>query len=169
MRDMIHNQTQIPRTQWRYGFRSSAATGCGWIATHNALQILGSPATAEELIRYFERHFPLVNGNLGTFMPNIAAFFLKKGYHVKITFRRKQLDRQAKENDVSILFYFWHEKYRIGAHYVTIEYRDGQFIGYNTFRNSKGPDHYGPSLEEFIRRQKFHLPILLSIRHKNTK
>ena len=41
MKDLILNQRQIPADQWRYGFRSSAAVGCGWIATHNALRLLG--------------------------------------------------------------------------------------------------------------------------------
>ena len=42
MVDLIYNQKKIPKDQWRYGFRSSAATGCGWIATYNALQLMGS-------------------------------------------------------------------------------------------------------------------------------
>ena len=29
MDDLIYNQTKIPKDQWRYGLRSSAATGCG--------------------------------------------------------------------------------------------------------------------------------------------
>ena len=29
--DLIYNQRQIPAEQWRYGLRSSAAVGCGWI------------------------------------------------------------------------------------------------------------------------------------------
>ena len=40
MMDLIYNQHQIPREQWRYGLRSSAAVGCGWIATYNALRLL---------------------------------------------------------------------------------------------------------------------------------
>lgn len=34
--DLIYNQRKIPKDQWRYGFRTSADTGCGWIATYNA-------------------------------------------------------------------------------------------------------------------------------------
>ena len=28
MKDLIYNQRKIPKDQWRYGFRTSAATGC---------------------------------------------------------------------------------------------------------------------------------------------
>ena len=49
--DLIYCQRDIPKKQWRYGFRSSAATGCGWIATYNALQLMGYRAEPEKLIR----------------------------------------------------------------------------------------------------------------------
>ena len=50
MDDLIYNQHKIPKEKWRYGFRSSAATGCGWIATYNALRLMGYRATPEDLI-----------------------------------------------------------------------------------------------------------------------
>ena len=55
MKDMIYCQRDIPKAELRYGFRTSAATGCGWIATYNALRIMGLRAQKEELIRYYER------------------------------------------------------------------------------------------------------------------
>ena len=66
MEDMIFCQRDIPKDKWRYGFRSSAATGCGWIATYNALHLLGDHAAPETLIRYYQRQLPLIHGNLGT-------------------------------------------------------------------------------------------------------
>ena len=62
MDELIYNQTKIPRDQWRYGFRTSAATGCGWVATHNALRLLGYETDISELIRYYERQLPLIHG-----------------------------------------------------------------------------------------------------------
>ena len=44
MHDMIYCQRGIPKDELRYGLRTSAATGCGWIATYNALRILGKRA-----------------------------------------------------------------------------------------------------------------------------
>ena len=41
MKDLIYCQHDIPKDELRYGLRTSAATGCGWIATYNALRILG--------------------------------------------------------------------------------------------------------------------------------
>ena len=39
--DLIYNQNHIPREQYRYGLRASAAVGCGWLATYNALTLMG--------------------------------------------------------------------------------------------------------------------------------
>ena len=58
MDDLIYNQTKIPKEQWRYGLRTSADTGCGWIATYNALRLMGYKAEPEELIRYFSEFYP---------------------------------------------------------------------------------------------------------------
>ena len=63
MDDLIYNQRKIPKEQGRYGFRSSAAVGCGWIATHNALRLMGYRTDIEKLIRYYEGQLPLIHGN----------------------------------------------------------------------------------------------------------
>ena len=63
---MICNQNDIPRNVHRYGLRPSAQTGCGWIATYNALKILGRTTDIDALIRYFEWQLPLIHGNFGT-------------------------------------------------------------------------------------------------------
>ena len=39
--ELIYNQNDIPKGQYRYGLRSSASVGCGWIATYNALTLMG--------------------------------------------------------------------------------------------------------------------------------
>lgn len=166
MNDLIYNQREIPREQWRYGLRSSAATGCGWIATYNALRLLNYRAAPEDLIHYYERQLPLVHGNAGTTIPGPAIFFIQQGFPVKMTAKRAEFDALAKESDVCILFYRWRRKFKLGAHFVTMQYRDGKFTGYNTFRSSTGPDDYGGSLEAFLKKQKFFTPVLIGIRDK---
>lgn len=166
MDDLIYNQTKIPREQWRYGFRTSAATGCGWIATYNALRLMGYRAKPEALIRYYERQFPLVHGNAGTSILGPALFFQKHGFPVETLSVRERFDEAAKKADVCILFYYWRKKYKFGAHFVTVRYCDGKFIGYNTFRSSDGPDNYGESLEKFLKQRKFFGPVLIAIKDK---
>ena len=164
MNDLIYCQQDIPKGQWRYGFRSSAATGCGWIATYNALRLLGKEAEPEELIRFYERQLPLIHGNLGTTILAPAFYFKKLGCKVEWTACYDRFDNMAKTSDVCILFYRWHKKWKIGAHFVTVQHTPEGILGYNTYRNSKGPDRYGQSLETFIRQRKSFGAVLIGIR-----
>ena len=166
MAKLIYNQTKIPRDQWRYGFRTSAATGCGWIATYNALQLMGYKSEPEELIRYYEHQFPLVHGNAGTSILGPAIFFRHHGFPVQVVSDRAKFDDLVKDSDVCILFYYWRKKYKLGAHFTTVRCEKGKFIGYNTYTNSEGPDDYGDSLDGFLKARKYFAPVLIGIRDK---
>lgn len=166
MEDLIYNQHRIPKDKWRYGLRSSAATGCGWIATYNALRLMGYMADPEELIRYYEKQVPVINGNLGTMIFGPALRFHLWGFTVKPVLRRSDFDREAKNADVCILYYRWLRKYRYGAHFVALHHTPEGFVGYNTYRNSTGPDKYGPSLEAFLKKKKYFGAVLFTIQSK---
>lgn len=168
MDDLIYNQTKIPKGQWRYGFRSSAATGCGWIAVYNALRILGCRASPEGLIRHFERQLPLIHGNFGTSVWGPALYFRKWGFPVKMTLRRSRFDALARESDVCILFYHWRRGWRFGAHFVALRSTAEGFSGYNTYRTSSGPDSLGTSLDAFLRKNGYYGAVLTAIRGKRT-
>ena len=164
MDELIFNQQQIPREQWRYGLRASADTGCGWIATHNALHLLGYREDIPALIRYYQRQLPLIHGNCGTMFWGPYLCFRQWGFPAQM--HLSHYDRAAGEADVSILVYHWRKKAKLGAHFIALERREGRFLGYNTFRNSTGPDDLGPSLEEFIRRRKYFGTVLITLRKK---
>ena len=166
MKDLIYCQRDIPKEKWRYGFRSSAAVGCGWIATYNALRLMGWRTAPEELIRYYEWQLPLIHGNAGTTIPGPALCMRKLGFPVTVTPRRSRFDDLARESDVCILFYRWRKKFKLGAQFVALEYRDGGFVGYNTYTNSTGPDNYGDSLDAFLKRKGYFGAVLMGIKNK---
>ena len=166
MDDLIYNQNKIPKEQWRYGFRSSAATGCGWIATYNALRLMGYMADPQQLIRDYERQVPLINGNVGTVLFGPALLLRKQGFTVKAVANRAKFDEAAKEAEVCILFYRWLKKYQYGAHFVALHHTENGFVGYNTYRTSRGPDLYGPSLEAFLKKRKYFGAVLFTISRK---
>lgn len=165
MDELIYNQHRIPKDQWRYGLRTSAATGCGWIATHNALRLMDYPSEPEELIREFEHQLPLIHGNTGTSLFGVFRYFQKRQFPVDLVLRRKHFDQQVQEADVAILFYRWRHKRKLGAHFVTLRHTRKGFIGYNTYRNSDGPDLYGPSLQDFLKQRKYFGPVLMTIQN----
>lgn len=167
MDDLIYCQKAIPKEKWRYGLRSSAATGCGWIATYNALRILGKDACPRELIRYYEHQLPLIHGNAGTSFWGPLLYFRKAGYRTDFVVRRENFDQAAKDADVCILFYRWHRKWKLGAHFVALHHTESGFIGYNTYSSSTGPDRYGPSLEVFLKNRGYFGNILITIKEAN--
>ena len=166
MKDLIYNQTKIPKEQWRYGFRSSAATGCGWIATWNALRLMGYTTDIERLIAAYERQLPLIHGNAGTTFWAPALMLRKWGFSVDVVFRPEKFDEAASAADVSILFFHWHRRWKMGAHFVALHKQGEAFVGYNTYRNSTGPDNYGGSLQAFLKRQKYFGAVLIAIHDK---
>ena len=166
MKELIYCQRQIPRHKWRYGLRSSAAVGCGWIATYNALRLMGYTVDIPKLIRYYEWQVPVINGNAGTVFWGPARYFHRWGFPVRLSWFGRNYDKIARESHVCILFYRWREKWKLGAHFVALQYRDGSFTGYNTYRNSRGPDAYGESLEAFLKRKKYFGTFLIGIRRR---
>ena len=166
MKDLIYNQHLIPADQWRYGFRSSSATGCGWIATYNALRLMNYRVDIENLIRWYTWQLPLIHGNAGTTLPAPAIRFRLWGFPVKIVLNPKQFDQAAKESDVCILFYRWNRGLRLGAHFVALHHSFDGFIGYNTFKTSSGPDLYGASLHGFLKKHHYFGAVLICIKDK---
>ena len=166
MDNLIYNQHHIPKDKWRYGLRSSAATGCGWIATHNALCHMGYKTDIEELIRYYEWQLPLIHGNAGTSFWGPALCFRNWGFPVELCADRRKFDEVLRRSDVCILFYHWKKGVKLGAHFVALHRTENGITGYNTYRNSTGPDHLGSSLEGCIRKNGWFGCVLIGITKK---
>lgn len=166
MNGLIYNQNHIPVNEYRYGFRPSADVGCGWVATHNALHLMGYKTDLHQLIRYYEWQLPLIHGNAGTSFWGPAACFRHWGFQTEMVVDRRKFDAMAKASDVCILFYRWRKKAKLGAHFVALHHTGTGFTGYNTYRNSTGPDAYGESLDGFLREKKYYGCVLLCIKAK---
>ena len=167
MKDLIYCQRDIPKDKWRYGLRTSAATGCGWIAVYNALRLMGYKVSPERLIKYFETMVPFVHGNAGTFVLAPAMFFRRQGFFVNTTRNRAKFNRLAKQSDVCILYFWWRKKFKIGAHFVAVRYNGHGFVGYNTYRRSKGPDYLGTDIDVFLKNKGYFGAMITGIRDKN--
>ena len=163
MADFIYNQKQIPKEQWRYGLRSSAATGCGWIAVYNALHLLHRHAEIPDIIASLKRQLPGIHGNLGTSFWGPALFFREQGFSVKLYYYPQKFDQAGKQSPASILFYHWRQGCRFGAHFAACRYNGSQFIGFNTFKSSTRPDVWGDSISAFLQKNRYYGAILMTI------
>ena len=166
MNELIYCQRDIPRGELRYGFRASAETGCGWIATYTALRLLGKRADKEELIRYYARQLPLVHGNAGTSFWGPAAIILHHGFKVRWEIKRERFDALVEGSEVCILFYYWRKGLKLGSHFVALHKTDAGILGYNTYKDSAGPDRYGESLDAFLKKRGYFGCVLIGIREK---
>ena len=166
MAEPIYCQKAIPKEQWRYGLRSSAATGCGWIAAYNALVLMGREPDPEEIIRAYQAQVPLLHGNAGTLALAPVWYFRSRGFRATHTARYDRFDAMAREAEACVLFYYWRKGCKFGAHFVAVQYREGQFWGYNTYTNSTGPDRYGESLEGFLKERRYFGAVLTCIKAK---
>ena len=163
MQKLIENQHNIPKEDLRYGLRTSASAGCGWIAVYNALELLGYHMEPKELIRALEHQAPLVNGSFGTMLWSPAAVLRRWGFPVRLLVKREQFDGAAKQAPVCILFYRWRKGLKFGAHFVALQHTEQGFVGYNTYKNSRGPDFYGPSLEEWLKKRGYFGAVLTTV------
>lgn len=167
MDGLIYNQRDIPKDKWRYGLRSSAATGCGWVATHNALHLMGYKTDIAELIRYYEWQLPLIHGNAGTSFWGPALCFKTWNFPVEVCVNRRKFDDVTSRSDVCILFYHWRKGCKFGSHFIALHRTEDGIVSYNTYRNSTGPDHLGPSLNTFLKKASWFGPVLIGIQKKH--
>ena len=158
----IYDQSSGKVANLRFGFFKSSFNGCGWIATYNALILLGKTPKAEDIISEYELTGAVLGGVFGVFPFAVANYFRVRGYKVKTTYNSKKVDSVAKNHTANILFY-WHSS---GAHYIATHWDGKQFIGYNVW-GSNGPESLGYSLsKKFHNNQKRKIGVLISISKK---
>jgi len=137
LRTLINNQNQRPANQIRMGttegMNEGWYNGCGWVATYNALILLGNPKHPAEIVRYFEESGGTVMGGMFGTYPNTIVEYLKSlGNSVDHTLFPQltlNIDDAIKASRVSILAY----AHMNAAHYITIEFNEDtdKFLVYN--------------------------------------
>ena len=155
----IYNQGKGVASQYWFGYFRSSHNGCGWIATYNALVMLGNAQQPHAIISYYENSGALVYGAAGILPTAVARYFKSKGYAVKVSTDLSQFDKQAKRNTANVLFY-WHAH---GAHNIAVRWDGKEFIGYNVFGDSSGPESLGASLASFLSTNGYTGAMLTSI------
>ena len=158
----IYDQNSGKVANLRFGFFKSSFNGCGWIATYNALILLGKKPKAEDIISEYELTGAVLCGVFGVQPYAVTHYFRFRGYKVETTYNPKKVDSVAKKHTCNILFY-WHSS---GAHYFATKWDGTQFVGYNVW-GSTGPEYLGTSLsKKFHNNNKRKLGVLISISKK---
>jgi len=137
LRILIDDQNRRPANRIKMGssegHNEGWYNGCGWVATYNALVLLGTPEHPADIVRFFETSGGTVlDGVYGTYPFTIEAYLKDLGHSVDHTLFPQltiDIDDAIKASRVSILAYV----HKNAAHYVAIEYRQDidKFVIYN--------------------------------------
>jgi hypothetical protein len=121
-------QNQTATSVFRYGFNTSDNSGCGWIATYNALQFLYNAGKypiapeMEEVIKPLDRFGTFGFGFLGTNPLAVSLLLKTKGLKTSIVLKQEQFYEKAKEADINIMVYV-SKKFNYG-HYQMMQYNE---------------------------------------------
>ena len=154
-------------------------SGCGIIATYNALMGLGDKsATMPYLISYFERNGIALKGGFGISPSAFHKFFRNRGYEVKklTTRNREAYRRLGKEYSSFIVTFYWNaENIKEHLHTVNISKEPDGFYIHNNYCRGEGGSYksQGPyrSLDEAVYNlgPKAATMVIIAIRSRKNK
>ena len=127
-----------------FGLSNVGWSGCGAVATYNALQTLNSGTSLNDIISYYHDNKDMnVFGYLGLGPNSVADYFRVQGYTVIMARYTAKYSAEtaavvnslAQTADASILWYVYASDSGVGAHFFEY-HRDGDgYVGYNVFSN----------------------------------
>lgn len=132
----------------RYGFGRTGPVGCGWVATYNALKMLGEPEQPHDIIREFEMNGLFAYGCNGVNPLAIVQFFKDREKNVDVFFNESEYDTEEAKEGVNILLY----THSTAAHYIALKWDDskGKYVTYNENSSHVNPDKSPASLSYFV-------------------
>ncbi len=144
----------------KLGVSTISHSGCGVIATYNALLTLGENTTFDEVLAYYNKNwYSLDCAGLAGMRPDVVAtYFREAGYTVHITDSRDGIDVLSRSADACILYYMYYTEYSIGevtwdlygAHFVSYLKKGGKYITLEAPTDSfKRPSSYAYSGRRF--------------------
>ena len=143
----IYGQAKGNAAKARMGFRKGKDNGCGWIATYNALKILGKSIHPKHIIYFYECWGSILEGVFGVLPDAVADYFRVQGRKVSmLNLTNKGIDKKIKSSKVSILCYA-HSK---GMHYIAIRWTGKNFEAFNVYNDSTTSKKY-KSIEQFLK------------------
>ena len=144
----IYGQAKGNAAKARMGLWRGETNGCGWIATYNALKILGKSIHPKHIIYFYECWGSILQGTFGVLPDAVADYFRAQGRKVSmLNLTNKGIDKKIKSSKVSILCYA-HSK---GLHYVAIKWDGKNFQVYNITGYENSPQKES-SIEKFLKK-----------------
>jgi len=151
----------------KYGSKTFKYSGCGPIATYNALLTLGVHMPIQEITRHYEINGIMGGGRFGTSPLAIDKFFKDRGYSVETQFGAEVSSKSGYDEIFSeytaVVFSYYHgNSLARGSHYVAVSHRtDGGINVYNYADNSMEAKGFA-SICELIQCGKGRIPLSIT-------
>ena len=117
----------------RIGNCSFAGSGCGAIATFNALSLSGIQPDMVDIVDFYEHKGLILNAGWGTNPVAVKNYLSGKGLSLKCFKGSESLRVCLQKDETAILLYWWVTAKECGAHYVSIEPCEQGIRIYNVF------------------------------------
>ncbi len=143
---LINNQRRYPSARGTFGrFGSMSENGCGFLAIHNANQILGETAAFADTYAALQVRACRTTTLFGLFGTNpfaVGRYYRKKGFCVRLY---QGAARVSTEHGAYIALYLYREKRALGAHYAAARYDAAArlFTVYNDDFEGEDERHFG--------------------------
>jgi len=155
----------------RMGIGTGADNGCGWIATYNALYLLGTPVPPANIVQYMDTNGGAnIGGVFGVNPYAVYQYLDLMGYNTNITFYPAGLDKTIanSKSQMGILMYgFTNSNGNFNIHYVIVDYKNGQYVFYNLYQNDPSTRPVN-SLDLYVKDNKDTPIALITINGKAT-
>lgn len=119
----------------RIGSHSFAHSGCGAIATFNALCMAGLKPDMAEIVDFYEHKGLIFNAGLGVNPAAVKKYLSLNGLTWKAYKGKQNWDACLKDNQAAIMLYWWVSPKGLGAHYVSVEKCPKGVRVYNAYGN----------------------------------
>lgn len=119
----------------RIGSCTFAHSGCGAIATFNAMSMIGREPKIEEIVDFYEHNGLILNARMGVNPSGVKRYLKSRNVKWEFYSGKNDWDSKLSKEQVAIVLYWWVNRKGCGAHYIAMERTDEGICVYNEFGN----------------------------------
>lgn len=148
---MVNGQATLPYAGTSIGLGSYERSGCAYIASYNAMQLLGQPQSLQAITdEFFWQHGMVAFGAGGAGPWSINNYFTYHNIEFTGSQSSSKLTNSITEGSI-LVFTIWNNKHNIfeGWHAMTALYTQGNYLVFNRYNDAKDYESY-PSIDAAI-------------------
>lgn len=131
----LNGQSMGELKDMRIGSCAFSHSGCGAIATFNAMSMIGLEPRMEEIVDFYEHKGLILNARMGVNPSAVKRYLDANNLQWRFYSGKNDWDANWGDDRVAIVLYWWVNPKGCGAHYVAVERTDEGICVYNEFGN----------------------------------